>query len=78
MHAFSEADVLLFAPVYAAREENVYGLNEEAFARDAGAEAMPDLAATAERLRELARPGDMILVMGAGDVYHVSDMLVNC
>ena len=31
---------------------------------------------TAETLRKLAQPGDMILTVGAGDIYRVGDMLV--
>jgi UDP-N-acetylmuramate--alanine ligase len=78
VRAFSQADVLLFTPIYAAREENVYGLDEAAFARDAGAELTAGFADAASRIRTIARPGDLILVMGAGDVYHVSNMIVNC
>jgi len=78
VRAFSQADVLLFTPIYAAREENVYGLDEAAFARDAGAELTAGFADAASRIRAIARPGDLILVMGAGDVYHVSNMIVNC
>ena len=31
---------------------------------------------TAETLRRIAQPGDMILTVGAGDIYRVGDMLV--
>lgn len=73
--AFADADILLFAPVYAARETNVYGLDEEKFARDAGAELCPSFEAVAERLRELSEAGDMVILMGAGDINQVTKLL---
>jgi UDP-N-acetylmuramate--alanine ligase len=75
--AFGESDVLYFLPVYAARETNVYGLDEEVFARDAGAELLPSFEDAAARIVSEAQDGDLILLMGAGDIHQVSKLL-NC
>ncbi|MBO5110395.1 MAG: UDP-N-acetylmuramate--L-alanine ligase [Clostridia bacterium] len=75
--AFGETDVLWFAPIYAAREENVYGLDEAKFARDAGAVALPSFDAVAECIRAEAKAGDMVILMGAGDINQVTKLL-NC
>ena len=40
-----------------------------------GARFFPDFAAIAESVRAEARPGDMILTVGAGDVYKIGEML---
>ena len=40
-----------------------------------GAVFLPDFASLAESIRAEARPGDMILTVGAGDVYKVGEML---
>lgn len=77
IHAFKGADRLYFLPIYAAREENVYGLDEEAFARDAGAVYLPTFEAAAGELLRESRSGDLILIMGAGDVYQITKLL-NC
>ena len=37
---------------------------------------LPTLKALTARLRELARPGDLILTVGAGDIYTVGENLV--
>ena len=37
----------------------------------------PTLEDVTARLRELARPGDLILTVGAGDIYLAGEALVN-
>ena len=71
--AFEDADRVFFADVYAAREENVYGVSMERLAAAVGPKACycGDAEQVAKALREEAREGDLVLVMGAGDVWHV-------
>ena len=64
-------------PIYAAREVNSYGLDEAKFARDAGAELLPDFETAATRIVSEAKKGDMVILMGAGDIHQVSKLL-NC
>lgn len=40
-----------------------------------GAEFYPTLAEVKARLKELAQPGDLILTVGAGDIYTVGKEL---
>lgn len=42
-----------------------------------GAEFYAELDQVEERLRRLARPGDLILTVGAGDIYTVGEKLVS-
>jgi len=78
--ALSSADLIVVTDVYGARENPVPGVTGELVAeavRRRGAEVLyvahrADLAGT---LAPLARPGDLILTMGAGDVTLVHSEL---
>ena len=71
------ADKVYISEIYAAREKNQTGLSARALA-----EAVPGAVfcathdETAEQLRREARPGDLILTMGAGDIYTVGERLL--
>ena len=70
------ADVVLLAEIFAARETNTAGVSSRDLARKLpGAVYCPTLDAVADRLRALARPGDLILTVGAGDIYTVGEAL---
>jgi UDP-N-acetylmuramate--alanine ligase len=73
-NAFNDADVIFVAPVYAAGEEPIEGINAEALAEGLRArghrmvrtvESAGDLA---RALRDLAADGDIVICMGAGDI----------
>jgi UDP-N-acetylmuramate--alanine ligase len=73
-NAFNDADVVFVAPVYAAGEKPIDGIDAAALADGLRAhghrmvrtvDSQADLAAA---LRDLAAKGDMILCMGAGDI----------
>ncbi len=71
------ADVAVVADIYAAREVNTWGVSAKAMA-----EALPDGVYAGDfdgicaYLRENAREGDVILTVGAGDVYKVGQKLL--
>ena len=70
-------DVAVLAEIYAARETNDVGVSSrDLCAQIPGSVYCATLKETAEALRKLARPGDMILTVGAGDIYRVGDMLI--
>ena len=75
--AFSGADQVYFADIYAAREQNVSGVSSEKLARAIGERAVycGDFSTLARRLEADAREGDLVLIMGAGDVEQVFSML---
>lgn len=71
--ALAAADVVMLTDVYAAREEPMPGVTSELVvtaARDAGADVsyVPALSDVPAALAELARDGDLILTLGAGDI----------
>jgi len=70
-------DVLVLAEIYAAREQNDLGISSNDLAREIpGAIYCPTLARVTETLRAVARPGDLILTVGAGDIYKAGEALV--
>ena len=70
-------DVLLLAEIYAAREQNTIGISSADLAVQVdGASFYPSFEALEEALRETARPGDIILTVGAGNVYRIGEDLV--
>ena len=71
------ADVLVLAEIYAARERNTVGVSSHDLAeRIPGARCFDTLPEVAACLRELASPGDVILTVGAGDIYKVGEEIV--
>lgn len=70
-------DVLLLAEIFAAREKNTIGISSASLAdRIDGAHFFPSFTELETALRELARPGDIILTVGAGNVYKIGEDLV--
>ena len=71
------ADKAVLAEIYAAREQNVMGISSSDLCRN-----IPDsiycstLDKVTEQLRQLAQPGDLILTVGAGDIYRAGEKLV--
>lgn len=73
----SVPDVTILAEIFAARETNDTGISARDLAdRIPGAEFYPTLPEVTARLRELAQPGDLILTVGAGDIYTAGEALV--
>jgi len=71
------AEVLILAEIFAAREHNTIGISSADLAEKIeGAAFYPDFDALETALRAIARPGDIILTVGAGDVYKIGEHLV--
>jgi UDP-N-acetylmuramate--alanine ligase len=77
--AFYHADVLIVLPIYAASEEPIPGITAERLVekiqkfghRDA--RYAPDFAGAREQLRETLRKGDLLITLGAGDVWKIGE-----
>ena len=75
--AFSDADLVLFTDIYAAREQNTFGITSADVAqRTPHAQYCPSLSTLAREILANARKGDLVIVMGAGDINRVFDMLL--
>ena len=82
-NAFNDADVVYVAPVYAAGEEPIEGVDAAALVdglRSHGhrmVRTVDDLAELCRELRDLAASGDMVICMGAGDITKWAASLEN-
>lgn len=66
--ALGLADKTLLLDIYAAREEPLPGITSAALAAVCGADYAPDFGAAVEWTVSHARAGDLLLIMGAGDI----------
>lgn len=72
-----KADVLILAEIYAARERNTTGISSmDLQGQIPGSVYCETLPEVASYLREIASPGDVILTMGAGDIYRAGEALL--
>ena len=77
VRVLKEPDVTLLAEIFAAREDNTIGISSKDLADQIpGSIYCPTLADVTARLKEIARPGDLILTVGAGDIYLAGEDLV--
>ena len=71
------ADAAILAEIYAAREQNTLGISSaDLCANIPGSVYCSTLDKTAEALRRIAQPGDLILTVGAGDIFRVGEKLL--
>jgi len=70
-------DVVVLAEIYAARERNTVGISSAHLAEQIpGAIYCETLPEVTEYLRQNIRPGDVVLTMGAGDIFRAGEALL--
>lgn len=70
-------DMVFLADIYAAREKNTVGISSgDLAAAVQGTRFVPDFKELAREIASIAREGDIILTVGAGDIYKVGLELV--
>ena len=71
------ADLPVLTDIYAARERNLIGISSKMIADELpGSVYCPTLQDVTAFLRETAQPGDLILTVGAGDIFKAGDALL--
>ncbi len=75
--SFEAADRVLFTDIYAARERNESGVSCDQLAERIGERAIScgDLKGLADAILSETKVGDLLLIMGAGDIEKVFSML---
>ena len=69
-------DITVLAEIYAARERNTIGISSRDIqAQIPGSVYCETLPQVTEHLRSIAREGDVILTVGAGDIYRAGEAL---
>ncbi|HEX7282025.1 MAG TPA: UDP-N-acetylmuramate--L-alanine ligase [Vicinamibacterales bacterium] len=80
--ALAEADEVVLTDIYAASEDPIAGVTIEALAaavnqaRPTPVHVVPRLADMAGRVADLARPGDVVITLGAGSIATLAGTLV--
>jgi len=70
-------DVAILAEIYAAREQNTVGISSrDLAARIPGSRYCATLQDVTAAFREIAREGDLLLTVGAGDIYKAGEALL--
>lgn len=74
----STVDLAVLTDIYAARESNTVGVSSKDLADQIpGSVYCPGLPQLTDFLASIAQPGDIILTVGAGDVYKAGEKLLN-
>lgn len=82
LSAFNDAEKLIITEVYSAGEERIEGFGGEELykaVREHGHKDIafiPDINAIPGYLKEVVKPGDMVITLGAGDIWKVGDGLL--
>lgn len=77
--AISIADEIILAPIYPAGESPIEGVDASLIAKSLDskkAKLISDFDRIVEALARMAKPGDIVLTLGAGNIYQVADELV--
>ncbi len=81
--SFTDADILILTDIYAAREHNIYNVNSESLASkisnkypDKEVRYVSSMENIVDMVRSEAMDGDIVITMGAGDVYKVGHMII--
>ena len=76
-HAFDAADLVILSDIYAAREKDEGVVSSERLALAIGEKAVygKSIENTARLLRKELKDGDLAVIMGAGDIYKIFDLL---
>jgi UDP-N-acetylmuramate--alanine ligase len=80
-HSFTDANQIVIAPIYAAREPEDKTissaiLSDKIIMNDGNSIALPDFKAIENYVHENTKKGDVVITMGAGDIYKVAEHLV--
>ena len=80
--AFSQADLLILTDIYSAGEQPIPGVSGETIKNEIEQQTnqrvtyVPDKGKIARYLIEIVEPGDLVMTMGAGNIYQIGEELV--
>jgi UDP-N-acetylmuramate--alanine ligase len=80
--AFFDADILVVTDVYPAREDPIPGVTGELVAESARSFGhrqvvyIPNKEEVSEYLKGIVREGDIVITMGAGDIWETGESLI--
>jgi UDP-N-acetylmuramate--alanine ligase len=76
--ALSLADDVILLEVYAASEKPIAGVSSEVIAQSmTNGKYIPNFVEATDTVIEMAKPGDVIMTLGAGDVSSLGPIIVD-
>ncbi len=73
IEALNIADKVILTPIMGSREKNTYGITSEQLAEKIhNCVCVLDFASAIAEIQDCAKPGDLVITMGGGDIYKVS------
>lgn len=73
----SGVETLIITDIYAAREQNVYGISSKDLAeRIEGAVYLSDFTQIVDYVSQRVGEGDLVITVGAGNVFQIGEMLL--
>jgi UDP-N-acetylmuramate--alanine ligase len=82
MTCFNQADVLILAPLYGAGERPIEGVDSQKLQQGIRDHGHRDVVLCGDQddisqvLLERVQKGDVVMTLGAGDIYHVGERLL--
>ncbi|HBR16101.1 MAG: UDP-N-acetylmuramate--L-alanine ligase [Deltaproteobacteria bacterium RIFCSPLOWO2_12_FULL_43_16] len=82
LSAFNDADMLVLTDIYAAGEEKIPGISSEILYNSIKTYGhrdvvyIPDKKDIPDYLNKIAKPGDMVITLGAGDIWQVGEEII--
>ena len=74
--ALSIADKVILTPIMGSREKNTYGIKSEDLAAGLHDVCVVDgFENIADKIEEIAHPGDLVITMGGGDIYKAAHII---
>lgn len=79
--SFRDTNEIIIAPIYAAREQQNFGISSDNVAWETvkhggNARTLPDFSSIEKYIRDTTMPSDIIITMGAGDIFKVGEALI--
>jgi len=80
--SFTDADIAVITDIYPAREKPIHGITGKLIADWAikkghpNVHFIPDKKSVIQKVVDLAKPGDMVMTLGAGDVWDISERII--
>ena len=76
-YKISGVETLIITDIYAAREQNVYGISSKDLAeRIEGAVYLSDFTQIVDYVSQRVGEGDLVITVGAGNVFQIGEMLL--
>jgi len=79
--SLSLADNVIFAPIYPAREQDIYGVSSQDIANkikdyNTSALCLGNYEKITEHIKNIAKGEDIVIIMGAGSIYKAREALL--